>query len=138
TQAALALRAGHPAQAVERLEAARRGETGDQAALWPAYLRGLAYLDQGALSDAQVEFQRVLDHRGGLAPAVFTPAAPTLVPRAQPAHARTAARMGRVDESRKDYETLLAQWKDADADLVVARTARREQRQLAPSASLTR
>jgi tetratricopeptide (TPR) repeat protein len=136
TRAALETQARRPAQAIEILEVARRAETGDQAALWPAYLRGLAYLDQGALSDADAEFQKVLDHKGVLVPAVFNPVPATLYPLAHLAKARAAARMGHVDESRKAYEALFELWKDADPDVPVLRTARREHRQLTVTAQL--
>jgi tetratricopeptide (TPR) repeat protein len=130
TQAALERHGHHPARAVELLQAARGGETGDQAALWPAYLRGLAYLDLGATSEAQAEFQKVLDHKGVLAPTVFNPVAMTLYPLASLGHARAAARMGHADESHRAYEALFALWKDADADLPILGAARREFRQL--------
>ena len=67
---------------------------GDQAALWPAYLRGLAYLDQGAAAEADAEFQKILDHKGLLAPTVFHPVAMTLYPLAHAGRARAAARGG--------------------------------------------
>src|SRR5947208_10564675 len=52
------------------LQASSRGETGTNASLWPAYLRGLAYLSQGAGNQAIGEFQKLPDHKGvlGLAP----------------------------------------------------------------------
>jgi len=137
THAAIERHGHRPAEAVEMLQAARRDETGDQAALWPAYLRGLAYLDQGALSEAHGEFQEILDHTGVLAPAVFNPVGLTLHPLARLWHARTAARMGHLDESRKAYEALFALWKDADPDVPILRAARREYRQLSVTARLT-
>ncbi|HET6899338.1 MAG TPA: winged helix-turn-helix domain-containing protein, partial [Vicinamibacteria bacterium] len=73
TEAAIAIHERRPTQAIDRLQAARRDEMGDQAALWPAYLRGLAYLDQGAPAEAEAEFQKILDHRGVLAPTVSYP-----------------------------------------------------------------
>ena len=137
THAAIERHGHRPAEAIERLQAARRDETGDQAALWPAYLRGLAYLDQGALSEADGEFQEILDHTGVLAPAVFNPVGLTLHPLARLGHARTAARMGHLDESRKAYEALFALWKDADSELPILRSDGREHRQLAVAAQLT-
>ena len=72
------------------------------------------------------EFQKILDHRGVLAPKDFNPVAMTLYPLAQLGRARAAARTGDVDESRKAYEALLALWKDADPDLPLLRAAQRE------------
>jgi len=129
--AAAAIRRDDPARGVELLQGAGRVELGNNAALWPAYLRGLAYLDQGAGDEARVEFQKILDHRGVLAPKDFNPAAMTLYPLAYLGRARAAARTGDVDESRKAYDALFALWKDADADIPVLRAARREYRQLA-------
>src|SRR6185369_3111489 len=94
TEAAIAIHDHRPGRAIDLLEAARRDETGDQAALWPAYLRGLAYLDQGAAVEAEAEFQKILDHRGVLAPAVSHPVAMTLYPLAHVGRARAAARAG--------------------------------------------
>jgi tetratricopeptide (TPR) repeat protein len=128
--AAVAIHRGDPARAVELLQPAGRSELGINAALWPAYLRGLAYLDQGEGDEARVEFQKILDHKGVLAPKDFNPVAMTLYPLACIGRARAGARTGDRDESRKSYEALLALWKDADSDIPVLRAARREYRQL--------
>jgi len=130
TRAARELHLRNPARAVEELRPAERAELGSNAALWPAYLRGLAYLEQGAAREARAEFQKVLDHQGVLAPKDFGPVAMTLYPLAYLGRARAAARAGDVDGSRKDYVSLLALWKDADPDVPVVRAARREYRQL--------
>ena len=128
--AALALQRGDAAQAVERLQRAGRVELGTNAALWPVYLRGLAYLNQGADALAQLEFQKVLDHKGVLAPKDFNPAAITLYPLASLGRARAVARSGDTEASRLAYEALLTIWHDADSDILIVRTARREYRQL--------
>ena len=130
THAALEIHRGNPARAVELLQPAARGELGTNAALWPAYVRGLAYLDQGAENEARAEFQKILDHRGVLAPKDFNPVAMTLYPLAHIGRARAAARAGDVEESRKAYEALLALWKDADSDLPILRAVKNEYRQL--------
>jgi DNA-binding winged helix-turn-helix (wHTH) protein/tetratricopeptide (TPR) repeat protein len=131
TEAAIAIHDRRPAYAIDRLQAARRGETGDQAALWPAYLRGLAYLDQGAAAEAEAEFQKILDHKGVLAPAVFHPVAMTLYPLAHVGRARAAAREGRVEDGQQAWEALFGLWKDADPDVPVLVTGRREARAMA-------
>lgn len=128
--AAVEIRRGNPARAVELLQPAARGELGIRAALWPAYLRGLAYLDQGAGNEAAAEFQKILDHRGVLAPKDFNPVAIALYPLAWLGRARAAHHGGDVDESRRAYEELLALWKDADADIPVLQAARKEYRRL--------
>jgi DNA-binding winged helix-turn-helix (wHTH) protein/tetratricopeptide (TPR) repeat protein len=124
--AAVALDHGNPALAVERLKRAERVELGTNAALWPAYLRGLAYLNQGAHAEARLEFQKILDNKGVLVPKDFNPAAMTLHPLAYLGLARAAAYVGDVDASRRAYETLLGIWQDADWKIPIVRAARRE------------
>jgi tetratricopeptide (TPR) repeat protein len=129
-RAALSLHRRDPAAAVERLQTAAHVELGTNAALWPAYLRGLAYLDEGAAAEARAEFKKILDNNGVLIPKDFNPAAITLYPLAYLGSARAAARAGDVDASRSAYEALLALWQDADSDIAIVRAARREYRQL--------
>jgi DNA-binding winged helix-turn-helix (wHTH) protein/tetratricopeptide (TPR) repeat protein len=121
---------GHPDGAVELLQGAIGAEMGTNAALWPAYLRGLSLFGRGDAGDARGQFQKILDHKGVLAPKDFNPVAMTLYPLAQLGRARAAARVGDVDESRKAYEALFELWKDADPDIPVLRAAKREYRQL--------
>ncbi|HUE87610.1 MAG TPA: winged helix-turn-helix domain-containing protein [Vicinamibacterales bacterium] len=128
--AAVSLHRGDAAAAVERLKRAERVELGTDASLWPAYLRGLAYLHQGAGAEARLEFQKILDNKGVLVPKDFNPAALTLYPLAYLGRARAAAQSSDVDASRLAYEALLALWQGADSDIAIVRTARREYRQL--------
>jgi len=128
--AAVSLHRGNPALAVERLKTAERVELGTNAALWPAYLRGLAYLNEGADAEARLEFQKILDNKGVLVPKDFNPAALTLYPLAYLGRARAAARSGDVDASRLAYEAVLGLWQDADSNIAIVRAARREYRQL--------
>jgi eukaryotic-like serine/threonine-protein kinase len=131
THAALEIHRGNPGRAVELLQPATRGELGTNVALWPAYIRGLAYLDQGAGNEARAEFEKIVDHKGVLAPKDFNPVAMTLYPLAYIGRARAGMRAGDVEESRKAYEALLVLWKDADSDIPILRIAQREYRQLA-------
>jgi len=126
TDAALEIRGGNPGRALQLLEPAARLEKGNDASLWPAYLRGLAYLAKGAGREAGAEFQKILDHRGVLAPKDFNPAAMTLYPLALLGRARASAHLGDVDGRRKSCDALLALWKDADPDVPVLRAARGE------------
>jgi hypothetical protein len=128
--AALLLQRRDPGAAVEQLQTAARVELGTNASLWPAYLRGLAYLDQDAVAEARVEFKKILDHKGVLIPKDFNPAALTLYPLAYLGTARAAARAGDVDAARSAYESLFGLWQAADSDLDIVRAARREYRQL--------
>jgi DNA-binding winged helix-turn-helix (wHTH) protein/tetratricopeptide (TPR) repeat protein len=129
-RAAISLHRSDPASAVDHLQSAGRIELGTNAALWPAYLRGLAYLNQGAGHLASVEFQKILDNKGVLVPWDFSPSGMTLYPLAYLGQARAAAHGSDEGASRLAYETLLEFWKDADADSAIVRTARREYEQL--------
>jgi eukaryotic-like serine/threonine-protein kinase len=129
-RAALEIHRGRPGRAVELLGAAQRTELGFVTALWPAYLRGRAHLDRGEATEALAEFQKILDHRGVLAPKEFNPAAMILYPLAQVGRARAAARVGDAAESRRMYESLLALWKSADDDIPVLRVVKREHEQI--------
>jgi tetratricopeptide (TPR) repeat protein len=129
TQAALEIRGGNAAQAIALLQTPGRCELGTQTALWPAYLRGLAYLEQGAANEALAEFQKILDHKGVLAPKDFNPVAMTLYPLAHVGRARAATLAGDVEEGREAYGAFLALWKDADSDIPVLLASEREYRQ---------
>jgi hypothetical protein len=87
--------------------------------VYPAYLRGLAYLQlkQGALAAA--EFQKVLDHSGLGGGFVTGALAKLQLARAQVLTHDTKA-------ARKSYEDFLALWKSADPDLPIYKEARAE------------
>ena len=125
-QAALAIHRGDQAAAVDHLKSAERVELGNNASLWPSYLRGLAYLRQGADANALLEFRKILDHKGVLVPKDLNHAAMTLYPLASLGRARAAARSGDVEASRSAYGTLLEVWKFADSDVPIVAAARRE------------
>jgi hypothetical protein len=108
------------------LKTAERVELGTNASLWPTYLRGLAYLRQGADANARREFRKILDRKGVLAPKDFNPAAMVLYPLASLGSARAAALSGDVNASRSTYRALFEVWKDADSDLAIIAAARRE------------
>jgi eukaryotic-like serine/threonine-protein kinase len=124
--AALAIHRGDQAAAVDHLKSAERVELGTNASLWPSYLRGLAYLRQGADANALVEFRKILDHKGVLVPKDFNHTAMTLYPLASLGRARAAARSGDVEASRSTYRALLEAWKYADSDIPIVGAARRE------------
>jgi predicted Zn-dependent protease len=127
-RAAIEMHRNNPAGAVQLLQMASRGETGIVASLWPAYVRGLAYLSQGAGNEAIGEFQRILDHRGvlALAPDDFTPVGYSLYPLAHLGLARAAAIAGDAARSRKAYEEFFALWKDAESDIPILSRAKKE------------
>jgi predicted Zn-dependent protease len=120
-RAAIEIRRHNPAQAIQFLQSASRYDRAG--AYWPEYLRGQAYLAQGAGAEATAEFQKILDRRG-LAPTSV------LYPLAHLGLARAASLTGEVAKSRKAYQDFLALWKDADADLPILLEAKKEYERL--------
>jgi len=88
-------------------------------ALYPVYVRGLAYYRMGRHGEAAAEFQKILDHPGMMLNDPMGPMA-----RLQLARALTAS--GDRAKSAALYKTLLSIWKDADPDILVIREARAE------------
>jgi serine/threonine protein kinase len=122
-RAAAELTHGNAAKAVELLDATRAYEPA--AEFWTHYLRGQAYLKLNKGSEAAAEFQQILSHRGESPLSV-------LYPLAQLGLARAALQAGDAAHSREAYENFLNGWKDADADLPVLQTARKEYANLKP------
>src|SRR5207302_10522274 len=81
-------------------------------ALYPVYVRGLAYFRMGRHREAAAEFQKILDHPG------ITLNDP-MGPMARLQLARALAASGDHAKSATVYKDLLAIWKDADADIQV-------------------
>jgi Tfp pilus assembly protein PilF len=87
--------------------------------LYPADVRGQAYLEVGRGREAAAEFQKVLDHRGiVLADPIGTLAHLQL--------GRAYAVSGDMTKAKSAYQGFLTLWKDADADLPVLKQARAE------------
>ena len=125
-RAAMKLNADDPAGAIAALEPSLKYELSwneSFGGLYPAYLRGLAYLRQGEGRLAAVEFQKLLDHRGMVGTDVTGALAHLQIARAQKMMSDEAA-------ARKSYETFLDLWKDADPDLPVYQQAKAEYAQL--------
>jgi len=87
--------------------------------LYPAYIRGLAYLQGGDPGAAAAEFQKVLLRRGLVGRGVIGPLARLQLARAQSA-------MGDLAAANGSYEAFLDLWRDADADIPVYRAAKTE------------
>jgi eukaryotic-like serine/threonine-protein kinase len=87
--------------------------------LYPAYVRGEAYLKAQRGPEAAAEFQKILDHRG----IVFADPIGTL------AHlqlGRALVLSGEKDRARSAYRGFLTLWKDADPDIPILKQAKTE------------
>jgi tetratricopeptide (TPR) repeat protein len=91
--------------------------------LYPAYIRGLAYLESGDGLSAAGEFQKLIDNPGLCWEFITGPLARLQLGRAQKL-------MGDNAFARKSYEEFLSIWKDADPDLPIYRQAKAEYAQL--------
>jgi serine/threonine protein kinase/tetratricopeptide (TPR) repeat protein len=88
-------------------------------ALYPAYIRGLAYLELGQPRMAAAEFQKLLDHPGMVGRDVTSPLVRLQLGRAYKI-------MGDQVTARKWYEEFLTIWKDADPDIPILKQAKAE------------
>ena len=87
--------------------------------IYPAYIRGLAYLQAGQGHLASVEFQKLIEHPGLTGRDVTAALAHLQVARAETMEGSPAA-------AQKSYETFFALWKVADANLPVFQQAKIE------------
>src|SRR6202034_1817089 len=88
-------------------------------ALYPVYVRGLAYSRMVRHREAAAEFQKILDHPGIMLNDPMGPMARLQL-------ARALAASGDRAKSAARYKDLLTLWKDADNDLPVVQEARAE------------
>ena len=86
---------------------------------YPAYIRGLAYLQLRQGRMAAAEFQKLLDHPGIVGVDLTGPLARLQLGRAYEI-------MGDHATARKWYEEFLTIWKDADTDIPIYREAKAE------------
>jgi serine/threonine protein kinase len=120
--AAMALARNNPGEAIALLQRSAPydfAETSSFDSLYPAYIRGLAYLQAGQGQRAATEFQKLLDHRGIVKNWITGALAHLQLGRAQLMLGDTAA-------ARKSYQEFLALWKNADPDIPIYREARAE------------
>jgi DNA-binding winged helix-turn-helix (wHTH) protein/predicted Zn-dependent protease len=129
-RALLALNRSRPANAVELLQTAIPYEGGTPIEggsqpllgagnLYPAYVRGLAYLAARRAQQADAEFQKILDHRG----IVISDPVGAL---ARVQLGRAYALAGDKDKARTAYRDFLTLWKDADPDIPILKRAKEE------------
>jgi len=134
--AQIALSRGRSVQAIEQLQGAlppiEYGEinfTAQMSCLYPTYIRGQAYLAAGQGSQAAVEFQKILDHRGtvwncwtGALARLGVARANTLQMKTSRGADADAARV-RALAAYKDFLTL---WKEANPNILIYHQAKAE------------
>jgi eukaryotic-like serine/threonine-protein kinase len=134
-QAQLALDKRNPTTALDHLKSASSIEfsfiqfINNVSCIYPAYIRGEAYLAAGQGSGAAAEFQKILDH-SGIVWNCWTGALAHLgVARANALQSRTS-QGAEADAARvralAAYKEFLALWKDADPDIPILKEARAE------------
>ena len=125
------LRQGSPAEAVARLEIARRYELAPNGlsfnfylgGLHSAYVRGEAFTAAHRYAEAAAEFQKILSHRGVVGLDVIGPLAHLQL-------GRVFAATGDKAKARAAYETFFELWRGADADTPILISAKAEYRRL--------
>jgi eukaryotic-like serine/threonine-protein kinase len=126
-RALLALDHHEPSKAVELLQIAVPYELGAPmsstfgffGALYPVYVRGEAHLAAREGTEAAVEFQKILDHRG----VVINDPIGAL---ARLQLGRALAVSGDTTRAKSAYQDFLSLWKDADPDIPVFKQAKAE------------
>jgi len=122
----LEIHRGNAAQALKELEPASRYELGffppqcgPGGLIYPAYVRGQAYLLLRQGKESANEFQKLLDHRTMLGNSPLTSLAHLNLGRAY-------AMQGDSAKARAAYQEFFALWKDADPDIPVLKQANSE------------
>jgi tetratricopeptide (TPR) repeat protein/predicted Ser/Thr protein kinase len=124
-RAQLALNRKSASQSVEALRTAIPYELGLPTAtvfapaLYPVYVRGIAFLNLNQGNKAAIEFQKILDHSG----VVGSEPIGSLV------HlqlGRAYAMSGDAAKARAAYQDFLTLWKDADPDIPILKQAKAE------------
>jgi len=122
-QAAIELKKNDPSQALVDLEAAAPYEQGQTGViinnLYPAYIRGEAYLTAHNGAAAAVEYQKLIDHPGIVQNYVTGALAHLQL-------ARAYAMQGDTAKSKAAYQDFLKLWKDADPDIPILMAAKAE------------
>jgi eukaryotic-like serine/threonine-protein kinase len=126
-RASIKLRQHDPAAAIDLLRGTAKYDlafTGLWDYVYPAYIRGLAYLELGDGGSAAAQFKKLIDNPGFTVRHVIGPLASLQLGRAQ-------KMMGDEAAARKSYETFLDLWKDADPDIPIYQQAKAEYARLA-------
>jgi DNA-binding winged helix-turn-helix (wHTH) protein len=121
-RAAIKLRQNDPEAAIHLLRGTAKYDlafTGSFESLYPAYIRGLAYLDLRDGPAAAAQFQKLIDNPGFTVRHVTGPLAWLQLGRAQ-------KMMGDEAAARKSYGTFLDLWRNADPDIPIYQQAKAE------------
>jgi serine/threonine protein kinase/Flp pilus assembly protein TadD len=130
-RALAALRTNDPSRAIELLRPAATYEFAQPGisffgaggvafgAMYPTYVRGMAYLALRKPAEAAAEFQKILDH-----PGVVLEDPMGALARLQ--LARTWTMAGDAGKAKASYEDVLGLWKDADSEIPAVKEARAE------------
>ena len=130
-RALFSLNTHDPAAAIQALQVASRydlhsggvGFIQRFGALYPIYVRGLAYLAARQPAEAAGEFQRIVDHRSIVLVDPIDAFARLQL-------ARALALSGDTAKARSVYDDLFALWKNADAGIPLINEARAEHARL--------
>jgi len=119
--ARLALNHNNTSKAIETLQAAIPYELGSvgYGTLYPVFVRGEAFLAAHHGSEAAVEFQKFLDHRGILGNS-------PILALAHLGLARAYVLQGDTVKAHAAYQDFLTLWKDADPDIPILIAAKAE------------
>jgi serine/threonine protein kinase len=126
-RALAAINQGNPSKAIELLTISKTYEFGQTGvsiyywygALYPIYVRGLAYRQLHKYREAAEEFRRMLDHPGILL-------ADPIGVAARVEFARAMRDAGETAKAKAAYQDFLAIWKDADPDIPLLQQAKAE------------
>jgi tetratricopeptide (TPR) repeat protein len=121
-RAAIKLQQQDPSAAIDLLHGTARYDLAFTTSfdfVYPAYIRGLAYLKLGDGRSAATQFQKMIDNPGLTVKHVTEPLAWLQLCRAQ-------KMMGDEAAARKSYETFLGLWKNADPDIPIYGQAKTE------------
>ena len=125
--ALLALARNEPSKAIELLQPALAYDfalpgtafAANFGGLYPAYVRGEAYLAAHRGFEAAAEFQKILDHRGVVG-------ADPVGALAHLQLGRAFALLGDKTKAKTAYQDFLTLWKDADPDIPIFKQAKAE------------
>jgi tetratricopeptide (TPR) repeat protein len=126
-RALFALSDKDPRHAIELLQVAAPYELGSPqssffgffGAMYPVYVRGLAYLAAHRGDEAAAEFQKILDHPGIVLSDPISPVVHYQLGRAY-------AASGEMEKATLAYHDFLTLWKDADREIPLLKEASAE------------